>query len=125
MASVDDDRFRDPGTQYEHEEPVAFAAIKREASIDWSDRAHSPDDTLWIPESLFQELAARTRLGEISVHEQARLDRRECQALCEELTTLEAGATDADVRLAATLVLERARTVAQLPDGYVLLIEGP
>jgi len=21
MASVDDDRFRDPGTQYEHEEP--------------------------------------------------------------------------------------------------------
>jgi len=27
MASVDDDRFRDPGTQYEHEEPVAFAAI--------------------------------------------------------------------------------------------------
>ena len=104
---------------------MAFAAIKREASIDWSDRAHSPDDTLWIPESLFQELAARTRLGEISVHEQARLDRRECQALCEELTTLEVGATHAGLRLAATLVLERARTVAQLPDGYVLLVEGP
>jgi hypothetical protein len=55
MMAADDDRFRGPG-RYEHEEPVALAVIEEGAAIDWSDTAHSPAGTLWLPETLFRQV---------------------------------------------------------------------
>ena len=124
MMLADDDRFRGAG-RFEHEEPVAVAAIQESAAIDWSDSAHSPAGTLWIPETLFHQLAATTRLSSIDLSKQTRLTRQECRALAQELAILVAAAQDPDVRVAATLVRDRAEAVAVSGQRQVLLIEGP
>lgn len=125
MEPLDDDRFREPGGRFEREEPIAVAVIEGSTVIDWSDAAHSPTGTLWLPETLFHEIAAASRLRDIDLTAQARLTPAECRALAPQLATLEGAAQDPDVRVAVALVRERAEVVAASKDGHVLLIEGP
>ena len=122
---MDEDSFRDPGSRYEHEEPVAFAVIEATAVVDWSDAAHSPTGTLWLPESLFRQLAETTRLGELDLNKQACLASAECRQLSQELAALEAATQDPDVRKAAELVRVRAESVVASVRKQLLLVEGP
>jgi len=124
VSSSDDDRFREPGSRYEHEEPVAVAVIDEDAPVDWSDSAHSPSGTLWLPETLFHQLAMATRLGGLDLNGQTRLTRQDCRTLAQELLTLEATTQDADVHVAATLVRKRAEAVVSV-ERRALLVEGP
>lgn len=125
MNLADDDSFREPGSRYEREEPVAVAVVEVTAAVDWSDAAHSPAGTLWLPETLFYQIAAATRLRECDVNTQTRLTPRECQRLAPELAALEAATSDPDVRKAAALVRARVESVASSPRSQLLLVEGP
>jgi hypothetical protein len=88
MNPADDDCFREPGSRYEREEPVAVAVVGATAVVDWSDAAHSPASTLWLPETLFQQLAGATKLREVDVGKQTRLTSLECMVLAAELALL-------------------------------------
>ena len=110
---------------HEHEEPVAIAEIHIGAHITWADSAHSPENTLWVPESLFAVLARGTLLGRIDMYRQTQLSASQCAALEQELRTVEISASDHEVRLAASLVRERARAVVESGDRTTLLVEGP
>jgi hypothetical protein len=112
MNPADDDCFREPGSRYEHEAPVAVAVVDATAVVDWSDAAHSPAGTLWLPETLFQQLAAATRLREVDLSKQTRLTSWECQGLAPELAELERATADPDVRKATVLVRARVESVA-------------
>jgi hypothetical protein len=125
MTLTDEDCFREPGSRYEHEEPVAVAIIEATALVDWSDAAHSPAGTLWLPETLFHQLAETTRLGKLDLNKQARLAAAECRNLSQELAALEAATQDPDVRKAAGLVRARAESVAASAPKQLLLVEGP
>jgi hypothetical protein len=67
MNHVDDDSFREPGSRYEREEPVAVAVVEAGAVVDWSDAAHPPAGALWLPETLFHQLALATRLSDVDI----------------------------------------------------------
>jgi len=124
MTPADDDCFRGPGSRYEHEEPVAFAVIEATAIIDWSDPAHTPASTLWLPETLFHKLAKTTRLDELDLNRQECLASGACQQLSQELKALEAATQDPDVRKAAGLVRTRAELVVVSARKQLLLVEG-
>ena len=64
---TDDDRFRESGSPYVDEEPVAFACVAPGAPVDWGD--HSPAHTLRTPETPFAELAsmAPQTLGQLDI----------------------------------------------------------
>jgi hypothetical protein len=125
MNPADDDCFREPGSRYEREEPVAVAVVDATAVVDWSDAAHSPAGTLWLPETLFQQIAVATRLREVDLDKQRRLTSRECQQLAAELAELEKATRDPDVRKATALVRARVELVASSPGNQSLLVEGP
>ena len=124
MNPADDDSFREPGSRYEREEPVAVAVVEAAAVVDWSDAAHSPC-TLWLPETLFHKIAVATRLREVDVNRQTRLSPTECTSLAQELTALEATAKDTDLRKAAALVRAPVQRVASSTRNQLLLVEGP
>ncbi|HVZ73957.1 MAG TPA: hypothetical protein VHJ20_16370 [Polyangia bacterium] len=119
---MDDDRFRTPGSHYEHEEVFAVAAVPRLARIDWSPGSYVPESTLWLPEPLFDSLAVNTVLAGLPRHEQNRLSSTTCRALAEQLRSIVF--PDDSERLAASLVTEVASRVGELSD-HVLLVEGP
>jgi hypothetical protein len=121
----EDDRFRVPGSRYENEEPVAIAVVPQTAQIDWTEETRVPPSTLWLPETLYTAIAERTLLRQVELYCQSKLDRATCELLCQELTTVAAESPDSDVSLAASLVLQRARLVAEASNGERLLIEGP
>lgn len=123
--SGDDDRFRLPGSQYEHEEPVAIAVIPRGARVDWSAGSYVPSDTLWLPLTLFYAIAERSLLRHLDVYAQTRLDRVTCERLCQELSTVVDTSPRTETSLAATLIYARAHQVAVSTDGVWLLVEGP
>lgn len=123
--SRDDDRFRLPGSPYEHDEPVAIVVISRDGQVDWSADAHVPSDTLWLPTTLFYAIAERSLLRHLDICAQTRLDRVACERLCQELSMVVDGSPRTDTSLAATLFCERARRVAESTDGAWLLVEGP
>lgn len=127
MNVVNDDRFRNPGSRYEWEQVVAFTEVEHGDETDQEDSpAPLPTPTLCIPEVLFHELAARTRLGRIDLQQpwQARLSREDCRELLQQLSGLENTAHDDDVRLAARLVREKAQAVADSTLSLELLIKG-
>ena len=118
-----DDSFRTPGSPFEHERVVAFAVVPIGFVVDWSESG-SPASTLWIPESLFDELAEMTSLGRIDKGRQSRLDLDGCLALEEELMQLIALPLPDDPRAAARRVLARVREVR--PGARLeLVVEGP
>jgi hypothetical protein len=125
MNPADDDCFREPGSRYEREEPVAVAVVDATAVVDWSDAAHSPAGTLWLPEPLFHQLAAATKLRDVDISKQTRLTAGDCHRLSTELAALEAATRDPDVRKAAALVRARVDSVASSPGRQLLLLEGP
>lgn len=120
-----DDRFRHSGGRYENDEPVAIAVVRTDEPVDWSSEQRSPVSTLWIPESLFLELSAGTRLGSVNVYEQTRLGPAECAVVDRELTAVEATSARSEVREAAALVRDRVRRVLAAGHGHALLVEGP
>lgn len=120
-----DDRFRFPGSTYEHEEPVAFAEVGAATAVDWSSPASAPANTLWLPESLFAALCRRTTLGSLDIYRQSRLCSAECQSLAQELTDLETVSLEPDILLAAALLREKVESVAAGGGATVLLVEGP
>jgi len=117
-----DDSFRTPGSPFEQEPVVAFAVVPVGAVVDWSD-AGTPASTLWIPVSLFDELAEMTSLGLVERRGQSRLDVDACVALEEELMHLMAMPLPDEPRTAARRVLARVREVR--PGArYELVIDG-
>ena len=117
--SLDDDRFRRAGSPYEHEEPVAVAVVAADARIDWSEAGRSADAALWLPESLFLEVATNTGLRSIRIHGQTRLGVQDCERLCEELGQVVDTSSNPDVRTAAALIQERAQRVIALGQSHV------
>ncbi|KXI27008.1 hypothetical protein [Paraglaciecola hydrolytica] len=122
---MNDDRFRVAGHKYEYEEPVAIAEVGVAAKVTWADAANSPEQTLWLPESLFLAIAQSTSLRHIDIYSQTLLDASDCATLEQELITLEAKASDQDVQLAAKLLREKAHAVVTKRGRTNLLVEGP
>ena len=116
---TDDDRFRLPGSRYEDEEPIAIFLAPRGAPVDWHDRL--PAHALWIPESLFGQIAAlapRT-LGPINIHLQTRLTPREVRAILRELPATSEGV------LGECLAAVREMMAKSLERRSDLVVEGP
>lgn len=119
----DFDPFRKPGSRYEHEEVIAVALIDIDAPIDWVDASRSPRSTVWIPESLFQELSMGNSLSSLDIYKQSRLDAAACKALLHELESLPE--THLELTYAAWLVRDLAHVVAESSGKERLLVEGP
>lgn len=72
---TDDDRFRAEDSPYRNSEVVALAVVGGSDLIDWSGPETRPKSTVWVPEELFQALAAGSILGSLDVYAQSRLTR--------------------------------------------------
>jgi len=114
-----DDRFREAGSPFEDEEPVVFARCTPGRAVDWVDAL--PEHALWIPETLFSQLAALAprSLRRLNIYAQNRFAGDEIPALLRELPASYVGGVGEALEAVRQIALECVE------HRHDLLVEGP
>ena len=130
---MEDDRFRQTGSKYEHEEPIAFFLYKPNANIneDWNKIHPELSNIFYVPESLFMigsnfaKSKALEIFSSIDFFQTQSFNKQDCLQLISELNHLREADSSQDFQEFINILVDLATQCTESKDELELYATGP